>query len=86
MKQDERQMRLLNLNKKKKTKVGNDFKVINGNFFIGSSPQTNVLDVVIVVSMILGNQESDLIVDINGDGGLNIQDIILLMNIILSGE
>ena len=46
----------------------------------------NVLDVVIVVSMILGNQESDLIVDINGDGGLNIQDIILLMNIILSGE
>ena len=28
----------------------------------------------------------DLIADINGDGGLNIQDIILLMNLILSDE
>jgi hypothetical protein len=32
--------------------------------------------------MILGNQEVDLIGDMNSDGGLNVQDIILLLNII----
>ena len=46
----------------------------------------NVLDVVVIVNMILGNDTIDLIADINGDGGLNIQDIILLMNIILTDE
>ena len=46
----------------------------------------NVLDVVLIVNMILGNDTIDLIADINGDGGLNIQDIILLMNIILTDE
>jgi len=46
----------------------------------------NVLDVVVIVGMILGNTDIDLIADINGDGGLNIQDIILLMNIILTDE
>ena len=45
--------------------------------------ELNVLDVVIIVSMILGNQEADLVADINQDGGLNIQDIVLLINIIL---
>ena len=42
----------------------------------------NVLDIVIIVQMILGNQVIDLIGDMNFDGGLNIQDIILLLNII----
>ena len=46
----------------------------------------NVLDVVSIVNMILGNDTIDLIADINGDGGLNIQDIILLMNIILNDQ
>ena len=46
----------------------------------------NVLDVVSIVNMILGNDTVDLIADMNGDGGLNIQDIILLMNIILTDE
>ena len=36
--------------------------------------------------MILGNDTIDLIADINGDGGLNIQDIVLILNIILSEE
>jgi len=43
----------------------------------------NILDVVIIVQMILGNQEVNLNGDMNSDGGLNIQDIILLMNIII---
>jgi hypothetical protein len=33
--------------------------------------------------MVLDIQEPDFIGDINGDGGLNIQDIVLLINIIL---
>ena len=43
----------------------------------------NILDVVIIVQMILGNQEANLNGDMNSDGVLNIQDIILLMNIII---
>ena len=42
----------------------------------------NVLDIVIIVQMILGNQEINLNGDMNSDGGLNVQDIILLLNII----
>jgi len=44
----------------------------------------NILDVVIIVQMILGNQESDLNGDMNSDGGLNIQDVIILLNIIIN--
>ena len=35
------------------------------------------------VGDILSNQEVDLIGDMNFDGGLNVQDIILLLNIII---
>ena len=39
---------------------------------MNSDNQLNILDVVIIVQMILGNQEIDLIGDINEDGGLNL--------------
>ena len=67
-----------------------DFKILVFNdSLIGDvnyDGSLNVLDVVVIVNMILGNDTIDLIADINGDGGLNIQDIILLMNIILNDQ
>ena len=44
----------------------------------------NVLDVIILVNMALGNSEIDLNGDMNGDANLNILDVVLLVNIILS--
>ena len=44
----------------------------------------NVLDVVIIVNMALGNVEIDLIGYLNNDGGINILDVVILTNIILS--
>ena len=44
----------------------------------------NVLDVVIIVNMALGNVAIDLIGDLNNDGGINILDVVILTNIILS--
>tara|TARA_B100000614_G_scaffold194081_1_gene175292 strand:+ start:13470 stop:14876 length:1407 start_codon:yes stop_codon:yes gene_type:complete len=43
----------------------------------------NILDTVIMVQMILGNQNIDLNGDLNFDGVLNIQDIILIINLII---
>ena len=44
----------------------------------------NVLDVIALVNMVLGNSESDLYsADMNGDGLLSVLDIIALLNIIL---
>ena len=43
----------------------------------------NVLDVVILVNMALGNTEVDLVGDMNGDGGINVLDIVQLVNAIL---
>ena len=64
-----------------------DFKIlVFDNVILGDSNydgELNILDVVIIVSMILGNQETDLIADMNQDGGLNIQDIVLIINIII---
>ena len=45
--------------------------------------QLNILDVVILVQMVLGNQNIDLNGDMNFDNQLNIQDIVLLINLIL---
>ena len=46
----------------------------------------NVLDVIIMVNMILGSAEIDLITaDINGDGIVNVLDVTLLLNFILNG-
>ena len=48
----------------------------------------DILDLVIVVNVILGLAELDLIesyaADMNLDGVINIQDIILIINLILS--
>ena len=44
----------------------------------------NVLDVIILVNMALGNVEIDLNGDINSDNTINILDVVLLVNIILS--
>ena len=44
----------------------------------------NVLDVIIIVNMVLGNAEIDLNGDMNGDNGVNILDVVLLVNIILN--
>ena len=44
----------------------------------------NVLDVIILVNIALGNTEVDLVGDMNQDGGINILDVVLLVNIILS--
>jgi len=44
----------------------------------------NVLDVIIMVNMILGETEADLnTADINGDGLINVSDAVLLINMIL---
>ena len=44
----------------------------------------NVLDVIILVNMALGNTETNLNGDMNNDGGINILDVVILVNIILT--
>ena len=44
----------------------------------------NVLDVIIVVNMAIGNLDVDLNGDMNNDGGINILDVVILANIILA--
>ena len=44
----------------------------------------NVLDVVILANMALGNTDVDLNGDMNNDGGINILDIVLLVNVRLN--
>ena len=52
---------------------------INGDEII------NVLDVILLVQMVLGNLEVNLESgDINGDGGINVLDVVQLVNIILN--
>ena len=43
----------------------------------------DVLDIVFIVNIILGNSEFNSNADLNSDGGINIQDVILTINIIL---
>jgi hypothetical protein len=51
---------------------------------INSDDTINVLDVVILVSIILGNIEETSNADVNLDGTINVLDIVTLINIILS--
>jgi len=44
----------------------------------------NVLDVILVVNMVLGNSDINLNGDINSDGIINVLDVVLLVNIILN--
>ena len=50
---------------------------------INGDQTLNVLDVILVVNMALGNTEADLNGDMNSDGLINILDVVLLVNIIL---
>jgi len=43
----------------------------------------NILDVILLVNIILGNQEESALADINSDGQINILDVIMLVNIIV---
>ena len=45
----------------------------------------NVLDVILLVNMALGQMEADLNGDLNGDDIINVLDVVLLVNIILGG-
>ena len=44
----------------------------------------NILDVILLVNIILGNEESSMLGDMNSDGQINILDVIILVNIILN--
>ena len=41
------------------------------------------MDIVALVNIVAFNQEYDEVGDMNGDGGLNILDVIALVNIVL---
>ena len=51
---------------------------------INGDQNLNVLDVILVVNMALGNSEINLNGDMNGDEMINVLDVVLLVNIILS--
>ena len=51
---------------------------------INSDDTINVLDVVILVSIILGNSDETSNADVNLDGTINVLDVVTLINIILS--
>ena len=46
--------------------------------------QVNVLDVVIMVNIVLGQADQDPAGDLNDDGLFNVLDVVILVNIILS--
>jgi hypothetical protein len=52
---------------------------------LNGDSQTNVLDVVLLVNLVLINADADACSDVNGDGILNVLDIVLLVNIVLGG-
>ena len=52
---------------------------------VNNDGSINVLDVIQVVNMILGNSEPDLLsADLNSDGAINILDIVMIIDIILN--
>ena len=62
------------------------FTYISGD--INDDDVIDILDIVILVNVIMGTAELNMVqsyaADLNGDGNINIQDIILTINIILS--
>jgi hypothetical protein len=44
----------------------------------------NILDVILLVNIVLGNEDGSILADMNNDGESNILDIIVLVNIILN--
>ena len=62
-----------------------EFSVMLGSLLDGdvnSDGVVNILDVVLMVNMVLGNGY-DEIADMNGDGELNILDIVFFIDVIL---
>ena len=60
--------------------------LVNGSLLgdTNGDSSINVLDVIIMVNMVLGEIDIDLnTADINGDGLINVSDIVLLINVIL---
>ena len=60
--------------------------MINGSLLGDTNGDTliNVLDVIIMVNMIIGDSEFDLdTADMNNDGLINVSDVVILINIIL---
>ena len=51
---------------------------------VNNDETLNVLDVVILVNVILGNSEESSNADVNLDGTINILDVVTLINLILS--
>ena len=45
---------------------------------------TNVLDVVLLVNLVLGDGSAEGCSDVNGDGLLNVLDVVLLVNIVIN--
>ena len=62
-----------------------EFSVIYNGILgdINGDQNLNVLDVILLVNMALGNSEIDINGDINGDENINILDVVLLVNLIL---
>ena len=50
---------------------------------LNSDGNTNVLDVVLLVNLVLNSYDLDDCSDVNGDGQLNVLDVVLLVNIVL---
>ena len=52
---------------------------------INNDGSINVVDVILVVNMILGTSESDLVAaDLNADGQINVLDIVIIIDLILN--
>ena len=64
-----------------------EFNVLVNEFILGDvnyDQAIDILDVVLMVNMVLGNTDYNLLVsDMNNDGELNVIDIVLLVNLIL---
>ena len=62
-----------------------EFSVISHGILgdINGDQNLNILDVILLVNMALGNSEIDINGDINGDENINILDVVLLVNLIL---
>ena len=50
---------------------------------LNSDDIINVLDVILLVNIVLGNQGDSILADMNNDGQTNILDVIILVNIII---
>ena len=59
-----------------------EFSMLQGD--MNEDSLLNVLDVIIIVNMAIGNLDVDLNGDMNNDGGINILDVVILANIILA--